>query len=149
MFRTAIETLLNSLASGIARRQAKRELAGLSDHLLADAGILRSEIPTLLERAEMAEMDRRHAMAGRTGPSTRLPPMFNRDLLPSCYGGGAVRLWVVAPRLARDLFPCTEQEGSSPTAPTTYRPPFGQASAERSPSRNSETCSWTMESPGW
>jgi uncharacterized protein YjiS (DUF1127 family) len=82
MFRTAFENILKSLAGGIARRQAKLELAGLSDHLLADAGILRAEIPALLERAEQVEMTRHHAMLGRTGPSTRLPPVFNRDLLP-------------------------------------------------------------------
>ena len=45
MFRTLFESVLATVARDRVRHQTIRELQSLNDHLLADIGILRSEIP--------------------------------------------------------------------------------------------------------
>ena len=50
MFRTFIETALARLARDRVRRLTIRELQGLNDHLLADIGLVRADIPAYADR---------------------------------------------------------------------------------------------------
>jgi uncharacterized protein YjiS (DUF1127 family) len=81
MFRHHFETFLATVARDRVRRQTIRELRGLNDHLLADIGVLRADIPEfagkLMGDTAMPHRD----LLGRTGPSTRMPAAFNLDLL--------------------------------------------------------------------
>ena len=80
MFRTLFESVLATVARDRVRHQTIRELQGLNDHLLADIGILRSEIPEFADSLiEANEMPRRELL-GRTGPSTRVPAPLNPEL---------------------------------------------------------------------
>lgn len=80
MFRPIIENVLAHLARDRARRRAISELTSLNEHLLADAGILRADIPVLMDRVEAGQAARQGGL-GRTGTATRRPAAFNKDLL--------------------------------------------------------------------
>ena len=66
MFRTLFESVLATVARDRVRHQTIRELQGLNDHLLADIGILRSEIPEFADSLiEANEMPRRELLGAQ------------------------------------------------------------------------------------